>query len=320
MLTKTREIPFGRPMIGEEERAAVLEVLDSPQLVHGPRAHAFEEAFAAMLGPGAHATTGVLLHGRPAPGLPPSRHRPGRRGDRAGADARRHRARGRDHRRAAGVRRLRPGDRQHRRRRRSRRRSRRAPRRSASCTIPACRCDMDRVNAARPAARGCSWSRTARSRSAPASTACTCGLLGDVGVFSFYPVKHMTTGEGGMVVSRHADVRGVDRQHQGVRRRPHAGRAHGARASTTSPRLGLNYRMSEIAAAIGLRAARASVPAMQRRRARQRRRAARRARPTLAASTCSADGDARRMHATTAWSRVLDDGAGGEAAARSSSG
>ena len=26
------------------------------------------------------------------------------------------------------------------------------------------------------------------------------GLLGDAGVFSFYPVKHMTTAEGGMII------------------------------------------------------------------------------------------------------------------------
>ena len=32
------------------------------------------------------------------------------------------------------------------------------------------------------------------------------GLHGDVGVFSFYPVKHITTGEGGMLISRRADV------------------------------------------------------------------------------------------------------------------
>ena len=29
------------------------------------------------------------------------------------------------------------------------------------------------------------------------------GLSGDVGCFSFYPVKHITTGEGGMFVTRH---------------------------------------------------------------------------------------------------------------------
>ena len=52
-----REIPFGRPLIGEEERAAVLRVLDSPQLVHGPLAKAFEAAFAASLGAQAFATS-----------------------------------------------------------------------------------------------------------------------------------------------------------------------------------------------------------------------------------------------------------------------
>ena len=51
-----REIPFGRPMIGDEERAAVLKVLESPQLVHGPAAKAFESAFAASLGAAAYAT------------------------------------------------------------------------------------------------------------------------------------------------------------------------------------------------------------------------------------------------------------------------
>ena len=28
------------------------------------------------------------------------------------------------------------------------------------------------------------------------------GLYGDAGVFSFYPVKHITTGEGGMIISK----------------------------------------------------------------------------------------------------------------------
>src|ERR1700733_2033076 len=45
-----RNIPFGRPMIGETEREAALEVLDGPILVHGPRSQAFEEAFAAWTG------------------------------------------------------------------------------------------------------------------------------------------------------------------------------------------------------------------------------------------------------------------------------
>jgi len=45
-----RTIPFGAPMIGAEERAAVADVLAGPILVHGPRAIKFEEDFAAFVG------------------------------------------------------------------------------------------------------------------------------------------------------------------------------------------------------------------------------------------------------------------------------
>ena len=43
-------IPIARPLLGEEEAAAVREVLESGQLVQGPRVKAFEEAFAAYVG------------------------------------------------------------------------------------------------------------------------------------------------------------------------------------------------------------------------------------------------------------------------------
>lgn len=43
-------IPISSPYIGEEEKAAVLEVLASGQLAQGPKVHAFEEAFAAWSG------------------------------------------------------------------------------------------------------------------------------------------------------------------------------------------------------------------------------------------------------------------------------
>ena len=42
----SKEIPFARPMIGEEERAVANEVLGDHVLVHGPRIQEFEEAFA----------------------------------------------------------------------------------------------------------------------------------------------------------------------------------------------------------------------------------------------------------------------------------
>ena len=77
------------------------------------------------------------------------------------------------------------------------------------------------------------------------------GLHGDVGVFSFYPVKHITTAEGGMIVLKDSALAdrlrllkafGVDRTHS---ERKVAGQYD-------SVALGFNYRMSEVHAAIGV--------------------------------------------------------------------
>lgn len=77
------------------------------------------------------------------------------------------------------------------------------------------------------------------------------GLHGDAGVFSFYPVKHLTTAEGGMIVLKDPKLAeklrllkafGVNRTH-GDRKVP------GLYDVTA---LGFNYRMSEIHAAIGI--------------------------------------------------------------------
>jgi perosamine synthetase len=46
----TEQIPLARPVLGAEEEAAVLEVLRSGQLSLGPRVPAFEDAFARRLG------------------------------------------------------------------------------------------------------------------------------------------------------------------------------------------------------------------------------------------------------------------------------
>lgn len=43
-------IPIARPLVGEEEKRAVLEVLDSGQLAQGGRTGAFEQEFAAYIG------------------------------------------------------------------------------------------------------------------------------------------------------------------------------------------------------------------------------------------------------------------------------
>jgi dTDP-4-amino-4,6-dideoxygalactose transaminase len=77
------------------------------------------------------------------------------------------------------------------------------------------------------------------------------GLFGECGCFSFYPVKHITTGEGGMLITKNEMIArqisskkafGIDRHH-GERALP------GVYDVET---LGLNYRMSEIQAAIGI--------------------------------------------------------------------
>ncbi len=78
------------------------------------------------------------------------------------------------------------------------------------------------------------------------------GLYGDVGCFSFYPIKHITTAEGGMVLAKDREVaRKISKQ-----------RAFGIDRNIVSERnipgiydvqeLGLNYRLNEIGAALGI--------------------------------------------------------------------
>ncbi|MGQ0550451.1 MAG: DegT/DnrJ/EryC1/StrS family aminotransferase [Armatimonadota bacterium] len=68
------------------------------------------------------------------------------------------------------------------------------------------------------------------------------GTFGDVGIFSFYPTKNMTTGEGGMVVT--GDERVARRARLLVDPRGDEEYAHEV--------VGFNYRLTEIAGAIGL--------------------------------------------------------------------
>ena len=74
--------------------------------------------------------------------------------------------------------------------------------------------------------------------------------MGDIGLFSMYPVKHITTLEGGLVISKHREVLekialqrafGVDRTH-GERKLP---------GQYDVNLLGFNYRMTDIQAALG---------------------------------------------------------------------
>lgn len=49
-MNQEKPIPFGRPMFDESERDAVAEVLSGTTLVHGPVSKAFEQAFAERIG------------------------------------------------------------------------------------------------------------------------------------------------------------------------------------------------------------------------------------------------------------------------------
>jgi perosamine synthetase len=71
------------------------------------------------------------------------------------------------------------------------------------------------------------------------------GSFGDIAVFAFYPNKQITTGEGGMVVTRNSDIA---TQMRSLRNQ--------GRASTDSwlqhTEIGYNYRLSEIACTLGI--------------------------------------------------------------------
>lgn len=70
------------------------------------------------------------------------------------------------------------------------------------------------------------------------------GTFGDVGCFSLYATKNMTTGEGGMVVTNDEDIA------EKVKMFRHHGQSEKTRYEYYD--LGFNYRMTDIAAAIGI--------------------------------------------------------------------
>ncbi|MEM1611464.1 MAG: DegT/DnrJ/EryC1/StrS family aminotransferase [Sulfolobales archaeon] len=69
-----------------------------------------------------------------------------------------------------------------------------------------------------------------------------CGSIGDLGAFSFYATKNMTTGEGGMVTTNSDELA----------RRIELMRNHGQESKYLHIELGWNYRMTSIQAALGI--------------------------------------------------------------------
>ncbi len=248
MSVETRAIPFGKPMIGEEERAAVLDVLSGPTLTHGPRTKQFEDDFAAFTGaPHAVATSScaAALHlAYLGLGIGP--------GDEVLVPAQTHVATAHvveacgatpvfvDSDLTGGI-----------------------DLEAAAAAV------TDRTRAlsvvhylGRPVdlARATSLAEKhdlflvedcALSLGASFDDVHT-GLHGDVGCFSFYPVKHITTGEGGMAISHRADVaeRLSKQRAFGIDKTVVAERRHSGAYDVEQ--LGLNYRMSELGGALGI--------------------------------------------------------------------
>ena len=72
-----------------------------------------------------------------------------------------------------------------------------------------------------------------------------CGSFGDISIFSFYPNKHITTGEGGMAMTDNPELAERCRKLRNLAFEPEARRF-------VHYELGWNYRMTNLQAAIGL--------------------------------------------------------------------
>lgn len=71
-----------------------------------------------------------------------------------------------------------------------------------------------------------------------------CGSFGTISTFSFYPNKHVTTGEGGMIVTNDSSLADECRSLRNLCFQPHKRFVH--------ERLGWNLRMTNLQAAVGL--------------------------------------------------------------------
>ncbi|UCH12241.1 MAG: DegT/DnrJ/EryC1/StrS family aminotransferase [Candidatus Omnitrophota bacterium] len=243
-----REIPFGRPMLGEEEKKAVMEVLNGPILVHGPKAKEFESAFAGYvrapnavtvssctaalhlsyfyldIGEGDEVIVPAQTHTAAAHAVELCGARPvfvDAEKDTGNIDIEQIEPAISDRTKAISI--------------------------VHYLGMPVY---MDKVlNIAKKhnlfVVEDCALAIGTYFKKVHA------GLFGDTGCFSFYPVKHMTTAEGGMLITRHKEVAekicrqkafGVDR-HVGERKIPGVYDVN---------MLGFNYRLNEIQAALGI--------------------------------------------------------------------
>jgi perosamine synthetase len=244
-------LPFHRPSIGDEEIAAVTEVLRSGWLTTGARTRAFEEAFANVIGVkhaiAVNSATAALHLALEASGVGPGDEvivptmtfaasaevvvYLGARPVLADCDER---TMNLD---PAEIDRL------------------RTPRTRAVMPVHlgGLPCDMDLILASARAA-GCHVIEDAAHAFPASYRGRTIGTIGDITCFSFYATKTMTTGEGGMITTesdtaadrmRMMSLHGLSRQ---------AWNRYGAKGSWAYDILeaGYKYNLTDIAAAIGL--------------------------------------------------------------------
>jgi len=243
-----RNIAFGKPVIGDEERRAVMEVLDGTQLVHGPRAKQFETDFAAFVGGGQALSTASCTAGLHLAyvylGIGP--------GDEVLVPAQTHVATAHSVEYTGAKPVFVDADADTGNIDVAQIEAAITPRTKAISVVHylGLPVDMDRVMAiARKhklfVVEDCALAVGGRFKGKHV------GLIGDVGVFSFYPVKHITTAEGGMFITRHDDIAAR------VQRLKAFGydKMLGERVAPglyDVDMLGYNYRMNEIEAAIGV--------------------------------------------------------------------
>jgi dTDP-4-amino-4,6-dideoxygalactose transaminase len=224
-MNETRHIPFGKPWITDEDRQAVMEVLQGSILTHGPQGKLFEEEFAVFI-EGENQTTEAycvtVSSGMAALHMAYWQLGIGT-GDEVIVTAQTHNATAHaieilgakpvfiDCRLDTGnidVQQIEQAI---------------TPRTKAISLVHfiGIPCEMDGIldiaqRHGLKVIEDCAIALGARFRGVHV------GLLGDAGCFSFYPVKHITSGEGGMFITRHVNLAqrvahgrafGVDRTH-----------------------------------------------------------------------------------------------------------
>ena len=243
-----RIIPFGKPIIGSEEKKAIAEVLSGNILVHGPKSKEFEKAFASYT----NAPHAVSVSSCTA-GLHLSYFNIGiKEGDEVIVPAQTHTATAHaveftgakpvfvDAEIVTGNIDLEQIEREI------------TPKTKAISIVHflGVPVDMDKINSIAKkynlfVVEDCALAVGTYFKGIHA------GLHGDVGCFSFYPIKHFTTAEGGMITTKEEDIaKKVERQRAfGVDRTVSERKVPGVYDVNM---LGYNYRMNEIQAALGI--------------------------------------------------------------------